>query len=58
MQILYLQKRSEGKEIEILELLWIRGVIPGSKIEKNFLKFFKRDIFRGNFMRKIDCMHY
>jgi hypothetical protein len=32
-------------------------VIPGSKIEKKISKFEKNDIFRGNFMRKIDCAH-
>jgi hypothetical protein len=34
-----------------LKILWIKGVTPGSKIEI-FL-----DIFRGNFMRIIDCAH-
>ena len=38
--------------------LWIRGDHPRVKNRnKIFLKFLKNDIFRGNFMRKIDCAH-
>ena len=34
-----------------------QGGHPRVKNRKNFLQFKKNDIFRDNFMRKIDCAH-